>query len=136
MECARQRSGEYSVANMVLAYEYAENVSRFRADMEFDRIMPPTTKVIVNLGMLVEPHQNSNGFRRIPVTIRSQVIPVLDWERSIHIYCESWSKMTPQERYREFEIMHPFIDGNGRVGAILYNWERLNEQPRVPPDLF
>lgn len=31
-----------------------------------------------------------------------------------------------KEAHVYFENVHPFEDGNGRVGRILYNWQRLN----------
>jgi hypothetical protein len=44
-------------------------------------------------------------------------------------------RVTADEAYQEFERIHPFVDGNGRVGAILWNW--LNgtlDKPRTPPE--
>ena len=32
----------------------------------------------------------------------------------------------PQKAHVLFEGVHPFEDGNGRIGRILYNWQRLN----------
>jgi fido (protein-threonine AMPylation protein) len=42
--------------------------------------------------------------------------------------------VSASEFYQEFETLHPFNDGNGRVGAILFNL--LNgtlSDPIVPP---
>jgi hypothetical protein len=46
-------------------------------------------------------------------------------------------EMTPLEFYKEFETVHPFVDGNGRVGKVLYCWllgELLNLS--FPPPLW
>ncbi|SRR6266571_4137597 len=124
MMCVRRQSGEYSVVNMVLAYHYAHDARKASPI--------PSPEIILNLGKMVEPDQNKSGFRHRSV----DPVPYLGWERSIALYCGAWEKMTPEQRYREFEILHPFQDGNGRVGVILFNWHRLDEMPRVPPDMF
>lgn len=40
----------------------------------------------------------------------------------------------PLEYYTSFEKIHPFVDGNGRLGSILFNWADL-DNPVHPPEV-
>ena len=33
---------------------------------------------------------------------------------------------TPFELHRNFELLHPFTDGNGRAGRLLWAWQMLH----------
>lgn len=44
-------------------------------------------------------------------------------------------KLTPWELHKEFENVHPFIDGNGRSGRLLWAFDLLRRGERVEPIL-
>lgn len=45
----------------------------------------------------------------------------------------SWRKLDPKEMHIRFEKIHPFIDGNGRIGRMLFWWHevKLGRRPTL-----
>lgn len=131
-ECRLQQSGEMSVYQMIAAWDMAQHWSF------------PTNSVVLNssylqsLGKIVEPDVNCNGFRRTNVMIGGDLIGWENIDHQISSLLRAWIAelaMTPEEFYQEFEAIHPFQDGNGRVGQILYN--SLNgtmDHPTLAPE--
>lgn len=135
-ECEMQESGEYSVADMCAALIFALDNKNHGVPLSLDLIRA--------MGRLVEPKKNQNGFRSTPVYFQNDqtkqaLAPRQIW-RALEMLITQGHNLTPDERYVEFQKIHPFNDGNGRTGAILYNvyWvggENL-EYPAIPPNFF
>jgi fido (protein-threonine AMPylation protein) len=63
-------------------------------------------------------------FRPIQVYVGSHVPPKpADIKREMSKWLKDYRILTPKEAHVQFETIHPFVDGNGRVGRMLMWWQ-------------
>lgn len=101
-----------------------------------------TVDYIIEWGMMVDPYMNKDGIRKIGVYVntlegRKNYPPHEEVPRLLKALVASQDDLTPEEFYKQFEGIHPFGDGNGRTGKIVYNWLKDTlHAPIMPPDFF
>lgn len=143
-EVRRQQDSPVAVSWMIQAWEYAWTYASKHKDL--------TPNFVETLGSIVSD-RNLHGFRQTNVRVGWDV--KMEWElvpRSIENLCEEWNSglivegthkaiegpVSPAALlYYKFEEIHPFRDGNGRTGKILYNFVRGTlTKPEFPPDFY
>lgn len=82
------------------------------------------------------PQDQSGQFRQVNVMVGYDFPPppniaryqIADWIADLR---KNYKKLDPKEMHIRFEDIHPFIDGNGRIGRMLMWWHqiRLGQEP-------
>jgi Fic/DOC family protein len=83
----------------------------------------PELPDIVGLGRMVEKEKNRHGIRTGFVRVGTRFCPPPDQVPTLleGLFAHR-DEFSPVEFYKEFELIHPFRDGNGRTGKIVLNW--------------
>lgn len=118
---ARQGDGPMMVPRMMRAYEHA-----LRHAEAMGGYFKPTANLIAEIGALVHD-LNVNGFRTTDLKIgNGKILPEADFEQRLNLLADDWDDGTigDDEWYLRFQQLHPFLDGNGRTGQIV--WHFLN----------
>ena len=141
-QCVNQQAtSREDIQGMVLAFEfakwYAYNLMDEVLDVSF------MLDAIPQWGRYIDV-VNINGFRSVPATFAngSSGEPPATLPQAIKQWMEAFvdETVSPLEAYWRFETIHPFIDGNGRVGHCIWAmacYRATGVWPtELPPDVF
>lgn len=131
-EVHRQGDSAEYVYGMARALSYVRNLAMSN--------QAPKTLNILAIGSFVKNEDYTRPYRKVYVRVGdSEPIGYENIDHQIEVLLANWDneEISDDEWYRQFEEIHPFLDGNGRAGSLLWNWRRGSlGWPEDPPNLW
>jgi len=117
---------DVSLVDSYAAWEYIMGFDSINVD-----VIKETHRILMQ-DQMIEPRYKGD-FRDAPINIGGETksLPKIVIDSLVRDLCEDINNSSlnddPIIRHVQFEAIHPFIDGNGRIGRIILNWHLVKK---------